>query len=119
MKFLNPHLIEKQGLTEEEVQVVLNLHERLDALFEKMSQLDPSCSEQLNELTQLAQQVEDIEFAMQKAWKFEQSKDHHTWWYRAPHCRCPKLDNDDAFGTPYHITRQDCPLHGFKYESSN
>lgn len=114
MIMLNPRLVERQGLSEDDVQAVLGLHEELEDIFDVMKQLSPDNPEELMKLRQLVIVVEQLEFDLQKAWRFEQSRDHHTWWYRAPHCQCPKMDNDDAFGTKYHIRRDNCPLHGWK-----
>jgi len=56
--------------------------------------------------------IEEIEFLMQRAWGFEEDAAFHTWWYQAPHCTCPPIDNAERFGSKNKVIRQDCPLHG-------
>ena len=113
-KGLNPFLVKKQGLTQTDIDLVTCEHARKDVLFQIMEALDPEVdTEELHECVGI---LEEIEFAMQRAWKFEKDADRHSWWYRAPHCRCPRMDNSDPL-MPNRITRQDCPLHGWKQES--
>jgi len=54
-----------------------------------------------------------IEFELQEAWGFTQDKNFHMFWQR-PRCLCPKLDNNENWGTKYSIIVHDCPLHGFE-----
>lgn len=105
--YLNRRLVEKQKLTEKDVEILKDLHVQKNSLFEKMERLsDPS------ELKKCVELLESIEFAMQKAWKFTQDAAFHTWWCQAPKCACPKLDNRDRYGTGERIFSSDCVLHG-------
>lgn len=110
--FLNPHLIVKQGLNEDEVRLLEELHEKRLNLFKLMASCDPKMKGDRVMLAEYAQQVEQLEFRMQEAWKFDKDRNMHSWWFRVPHCRCPKLDNEEHIGTPYRIFTQDCPVHG-------
>lgn len=109
-KGLNPHLVAKQKLTQEDIDAVTEEHLVKDKLFERMRKLDPVGQRQ--ELQLCALELEQIEFAMQRAWKFEEDANMHSWWYNAPHCKCPWMDNRDPL-MPNKIKQQDCPLHGW------
>ena len=110
---LNPNLVARQRLTQDDINQVTALHKVKNQLFERMEKLDPVGQRQ--ELQLCVLDLQEIEFGMQRAWKFEEDADRHSWWYRAPHCRCPRMDNSDPL-MPNRITRQDCPLHGWDSE---
>lgn len=54
--------------------------------------------------------IEDVEFTLQGLWRFDRSKNHHTHWIDIKGCTCPKLDNQEQWGTGC-ITVSDCPWH--------
>jgi len=102
---LNQRLITQQGLTQEQVDKIKELHmERL------------SIEKQLEE----AHRVEDIkaifgywtdcEYRLQDAWGFPRDANWHPS-HHLPHCVCPKMDNDDAIGTGYFVRVQGCAIH--------
>ena len=109
---LNRRLLERQNINNAEEEFILTLHRMKDVLFEFESTLDPGDSEDRPIFKELVPVLENIEFAMQKAWKFEETSDHHTWWYRWNHCTCPKMDNDELQGVPQRVYSMSCPLHG-------
>lgn len=109
-KGCNPHLVARQKLTQADIDAVTFEHERKNILFKVMSDLNPV--EQKQELQLCALELQEIEFAMQRAWRFAEDADRHTWWFQAPHCRCPSMDNSDPI-MPNRITVQNCPLHGW------
>ena len=51
------------------------------------------------------------EFVMQEIWKFGRNKDFHRE-YTIPGCKCPKLDNEDLYGTSNRMYSGACPVHG-------
>jgi len=114
MKFYpNSFLVKKQGLSEEEVKLIVLKHEEREKVFEQMERIeDPRM------LHSFASLVELIEFELQKLWKFPQDAQQHCWWFRVPHCRCPKLDNAERVGTGQRVINGDCPVHGFEEEVS-
>jgi hypothetical protein len=114
MAKLNPVLVERQGLNEQEVSHLERLHYVRKVLFQDMEQMDPKNDTERRELRYCVQELEALEFEMQKAWKFEEDKTKHTWWFRAPHCICPKLDNMERFGAEDKVITADCPLHGYR-----
>ncbi len=109
-KTCNPILVKKQGLVQADIDAIAELHVVMNRLFEHMSELDPTD----RELKECVATLQCIEFGMQRAWKFEEDVNYHTWWMRAPHCICPRMDNMDmAFFGRGPILQQDCPLHGW------
>lgn len=113
-RLLNPKLVEKNELTEEDIQAIVNLHNDRLHLWHRLNKLDPTTPEGRAELREGVQLTENIEFDLQKAWKFPQSRSHHTWWYQIPHCQCPYYDNRDSFGTDVRYIKPSCPAHGDK-----
>jgi len=104
---LNPGLILQQGIGVRAIKVLRKLHIKRLQMFEKMEKLSTR-----EELHPYVKKLEKLEFAMQKAWKFSKDAKFHTWWYQAPHCTCPKMDNYDNFGSGMRIISIDCILHG-------
>lgn len=58
----------------------------------------------------------ELEFEIQKAYKFEPDVHFHRFWER-PLCKCPDLDNEERWGTGSYIVMGDCPLHGHHTEA--
>lgn len=56
--------------------------------------------------------LEDLEFYLQGLWGFKRDKNFHKYWLEMKGCTCPKMDNDDRFGTNYRIYNSSCPWHG-------
>lgn len=112
---LNPALIKQQGLIEEEVDLVVDIHVRLEQLFAEMKATPVSEKEKLRKM---AQEVTEIDFSLQVAWKFPRNERFHSWWFRAPHCICPKLDNWDRVGTKQKVVNLSCPVHGDDVDAS-
>ena len=104
---LNEHLILQQKLSESEVLQILKLHEYKLTIRAKMRAL-PSDNPKIKAY---AKDLERVEFLLQDAWKFERNINYHKFW-EAPHCTCPKMDNDDAYPTGYYVRHLGCPVHG-------
>lgn len=105
---LNPGFIKKQNRTEKDIDIIAEHHAHLHLLFAEIEALDPKTTN----LSGYADLVEQMEFALQEAWGFDINRDYHSWWYKVPHCKCPRMDNEDNYGTQYRIIRGDCPVHG-------
>jgi len=116
MLVLNQRLVKKQGLTEDDVRKVMELHEFREGVFNSMEKLDPLKRSDVENLRVWAAIVEETEFKLQDAWKFTRNRNMHSWWYRVPHCTCPKLDNEDNMGLPYRTINASCPIHSETYE---
>ncbi len=102
---LNEKLIETQKC-EENLEKIKNLHvERLEIEEEMRKETDQI------KLIVWNEEYTQIEFELQKAWKFEQDKNFHRFWNR-PKCSCPKMDNEDRYPTGNYIVSRECKLHG-------
>jgi hypothetical protein len=108
---LNFYLINKQGLNVNDVAELEGLHKSLTMIFGVMKELDPTDSDHVNQLHEFVPVIESIEFNMQRVWKFPLTRERHTWWFKVPHCKCPKLDNAEP-SWPGRIINGDCPVHG-------
>lgn len=103
--YLNRRLVEQQGVSDEELQNLKDLHVRLGRVYAQMRETDD-----VQLLRELAAECTDIEFEQQKNWHFSQDANFHNW-YNVPKCLCPKIDNHDMKGTKYRYYSGDCPIH--------
>lgn len=62
-------------------------------------------------LKEYARDLTLCEFELQKLWGFPEDINFHRFW-QTPKCECPKVDNEEAYGTKYSIRTLNCPLHG-------
>lgn len=62
-------------------------------------------------LKSLAEDMTLCEFELQRLWGFPQDRSYHRFW-ELPQCECPKMDNEERYGTDYTVVTSDCPLHG-------
>lgn len=97
----NYRLIERQGLTQGEVLILCRIHDKKDLIFEKIKK-----ARSKKMYTQLSEELEQIEFAMQRAWKFDEDRKHHTWWCQVPKCKCQNLNREEA-----RRINPACPIH--------
>lgn len=102
----NQDLIKRQGLVEEDIKELDKTYETLKNLFLQAQEATDS-----KQLAVIAMQVEQVEFELQRIWKFEQNDAMHTYWCQIPHCECPIMDNRDLFGTGKRIYSASCPVH--------
>lgn len=102
---LNSRLLDRQKAWDN-VDEIKSLHLEKLKVFEKMNLTDVK-----EDLRKSAQEIEQLEFKLQKAWGFPQDRNCH-YWYDVPKCTCPKMDNRDNYGTEYRITDLYCPIHG-------
>lgn len=103
---LNSNLAKQQMLTQEDLDQIAELHHKKFYVLQRMKMTnDPG------HLKVLSLQVTELEFALQKAWGFEQDVRYHRW-FEVPKCACPKMDNLERLGTDYPIINSNCPIHG-------
>ncbi len=106
LPILNSRLISNQRLTIEDVDKLGKLHLIRNCYTSLMqSEGDPT------NLRYLASIVTQIDFQLQKIWKFKLDENYHKFW-ELPGCQCPKLDNMDMYGTCHRYTNPNCPIHG-------
>lgn len=111
-KILNNSLIEKQGLDEKTVRLIEEKHSELNQIIEMLNALEWS-DENRGQILQLTDNIELMEFTLQKLWGFPQNKAFHTHWLRSKFCSCPVLDNRDPLyfgGGKIHTSN--CKIHG-------
>lgn len=112
---LNPFLIKKQKLSIADIKEIIRLSKEKYILFEMMKKcllghwLDKKKA--IKYLKILAKKVTQVEYALQQTWKFKKNRKFHRFW-ELPHCSCPKMDNQERWGSAYHIINQSCILHG-------
>jgi hypothetical protein len=110
---LNSRLIIQQKLDQATVDLLKATHLEKDKLFEQMKATDNPIT-----LRMLALDVTNVEFAQQELWGFPQNANFH-YWFNVPKCKCPKMDNRDAYGTSYQVVSEECPIHGWNLELLN
>lgn len=103
---LNENLLEKQKVTEDNIEKIRLLHIQKLELFDKMNEESDSIK-----LRDFAKEFEGIEFKLQALWNFPINKNYHEW-YTVPKCSCPKMDNKEYRGTEFRIYNQECLIHG-------
>ena len=96
-----------RSLPWEKQQLITYKHSRLNELIAKADWESLS-----NEtLKKIGDEITEIEYELQELWGFPKDRASHTHWLRPIKCKCPKLDNKDAWGHEYYIN-EECPLHG-------
>ncbi len=104
---INSRLVEKQGIDDVAVAKIIMLHQLKYGILESAT----AAIEDRNLLRMYAKMVELLEFELQRVWKFPLDAKFHRFW-KFPGCTCPRLDNEDSYGTSYSIVNLDCPVHG-------
>jgi len=107
---LNTTLIHSQKLTRKDVALVRRIHRKRKKLF-KMIKYDLKKHNTSN-LIDSARKLTNIEFELQRAWKFNELINMHSWWFLNPACSCPVMDNADFIGTDRKIYNPNCIVHG-------
>ena len=51
------------------------------------------------------------EMVLQELWGFGADPNYIRFW-EFPGCTCPKMDNEDRYGTDYEVYSDNCPIHG-------
>jgi hypothetical protein len=97
----NEALADKQGLTADE-RNALDL--TYDLLFDILE--NPERYEDVET------KVRDLEFRLQKEWKFPQDPKFHRYQFEIKGCTCPRMDNFELIGhTADRYRISDCPWH--------
>jgi len=103
---LNPFLVKKQKLSEDQRQAIIILHHEKIAIIRCMRE-----TSDIGTIRFLAAQVTNIEYSLQKEWGFALDSNYHRW-HELPHCSCPKKDNEERWGQGGRIYNADCIIHG-------
>ena len=103
---INRRLATQLELSEQTISDILHHHSVREFLESEMQNTTDR-----EELKLLSKDWTNNEFDLQDLWGFPRDENYHRWWY-VPRCTCPKIDNDDAYGTGYYTRTLDCPVHG-------
>jgi len=102
---INRSLVEKKGLTQEQIQHLLNLYKNKFNIYELME------NENSYKLLQSYNgAVENLNFEIQKALKIPENRNFHDW-YNVPKCQCPKKENKNNEGTEKRVYVNYCHVH--------
>jgi hypothetical protein len=112
---LNHYLVRKQGLDQDQVDYIKDLHIELHE--RQMSIADKDVLTEA-EATVYIDAIENLEFQLQEAWGFPRDANRHTNWFLDPNCDCAKLDNRDALGCVERYYNSGCKVHGEKKDDS-
>lgn len=99
--YYNEELADSQGLTDEDRleldELYLDLNFALD---------NPEVFDSVEEA------VRQLEFELQRVWRFTQDPKFHRYQLEIKGCTCPRLDNFELFGhTASRYITSDCPWH--------
>lgn len=106
LPLLNARLISNQDLKQEEVDKIYKLHRVRNCYITLMN-----ISTSKEDLRYLSQIVTQIDFQLQRLWKFKEDSSYHRFW-ELPKCDCPKMDNQDVHGTGHRYINPNCIIHG-------
>ncbi len=105
---LNWDLAIRQGCSAFDIEDIISTHRMRVSVFMDMEAMR---EDDVEELRTGANVVEQLEFHLQRLWHFKEDKNYHSWWFKVPHCRCPKLDNADPMYFGHRIFVEGCPIH--------
>lgn len=97
----NEALADKQGLTTDERNALDLTYDLLLDILENPERYED-----------VETKVRDLEFRLQKEWKFPQDPKFHRYQLEIKGCTCPRMDNFELIGNTadrYRIS--DCPWH--------
>jgi hypothetical protein len=103
---LNNRLISRQKLNDDDVLKIQKLHKIRNYYCDLMSfTIDK------HEIRKISKIITQIDFQLQKLWKFELDESFHRW-FELPKCSCPNLDNSELVGSGSRIINPKCIVHG-------
>jgi hypothetical protein len=107
--FLNYEMLKRQKCTSDEIRLILSLAKDKRKLYKEM--YTAALQNDSRKLKLLAKKVTQIEYTLQLLWHFKRDKKFHRFW-EMPGCKCPKMDNAEAWPTGYYTISGNCPIHG-------
>ena len=103
---INARLVANQNISTDDVTKINNLHKLRNCYLSLMEINDDK-----DDLKYLSGIITQIDFQLQKLWKFKEDSLYHRFW-ELPKCECPKSDNRDVYGTGHRYINPNCKLHG-------
>lgn len=104
----NKQLAESIKLSDLEVSTIDVLHEIRKSTYKLMESDNKSNPELLPIYSEICK---NVEFALQELWGFGANANLHRFW-KQPHCLCPRLDNEESYGSINSCINEFCPVHG-------
>ena len=106
---LNPVLITTQKISKKNINELYELHRELDEYLYKLEKAKYTDSYKCARyIAESAEKIRNIEFSMQKEWKFDLDEKKHTHWSRNPFCSCNEHSNSFGLDNAYNIN---CVVH--------
>lgn len=105
---INPGLVKKRNITDEQLKVIKNLYVERYTIEELMKE---ESADNKSELKNFFEKWTNNQFYIQKTWGAEPNKSLHPFW-QVPHCNCPnhlKGGYQEEAITHYN---KECPVHG-------
>jgi hypothetical protein len=102
---LNPHLVERQGVAERDIEALRATHVTRKRIF-----ADMQAAESTEALLRLAREFDALEYQQQRLWGFPLDRNHHQW-HSVPQCSCPSYLNFGLRGTPLRLVSRTCVVH--------
>lgn len=106
---LNKEAAKRYELSKETIAKIRDVHDRKLQVIDCMTAMDPA--EDMDFLSEGVKYLEECEYELQGLWGFKADPRFHKFWL-TPHCTCPKMDNEDDYGTEMMHIDRNCPLHG-------
>ena len=104
---LNQNIVARNNVSPNSQLELCALYDKLEALIE-----EGNATLSVEENRRIADEIEQLEFNLQRLWGFPESKMHHKYWSQLSICLCNanSMDNTDDWGHRRTI-RLDCPIH--------
>jgi hypothetical protein len=103
---INARLVAAKNVSDEDVDKIKRLHKLRNCYVQLME-----IKYTKEDLKYLANIVTQIDFQLQKLWKFKEDSLYHRFW-ELPKCECPSMDNIDVYGTGHRYINPNCKIHG-------
>jgi hypothetical protein len=103
---LNQRLITQQGLNQEQVNRIKELHLERISIENQLAS-----AHRVEDIKAIFGYWQDCEYRLQDAWGFPRDANWHPS-HRLSKCSCgATMDNDERLGTPYKVITRGCPIH--------
>lgn len=103
---INYRLVTLQKVSDLDIEKINKLH-RVREIY--LTLLD--ISDNKDQIRYISSLITQIEFQLQRLWKFKEDSSYHRFW-ELPKCDCPKMDNQDVYGTGHRYINPNCIIHG-------
>jgi hypothetical protein len=106
--YISKALCDDKKLSYDTIKLICETHAVKYGILIDMQNTDVS---NVKALKEYAEQLTEIEYTLQRLWGFPENSAYHKFWL-LPHCKCPRMDNQDRYATGCSIIDTECPVHG-------